>query len=172
MTEIVPEKQPINVDMADLINVIFMNPLDAVVKGIADDDEEAIQRQIRPATPEEMADIESLAQRAALLQDEIKGLLGNKPRELAALKEQLLERMLNHGLPEVYVPGRPAIEVVVRNERKGSKKSLIAARTKELAGDKAKATEEITRLWNAIPQVPKESLSIPDPTPPEIDSPY
>lgn len=167
------EKSPINIEMTDLINAIFHNPLDAVAKAL--DDEEEVQRQIRPATPEELAAIEALAQKTALLQDELKALIathiGTKSKELSVLKDQLLESMLNHNLSEVWVKGRPPIEVVVKKERKASKKSIIAALSK-INGDPKKGTEEGNKLWNTIPQVDKETLSIPDPSPPEIDSPY
>lgn len=159
---------PANVDMLDLISAIFLRPEPAKEE---DAEEEAVQRQIRQATPEEMVEIEALAARTALLQDQIKALMGDKAKELNAMKAQLLDRMLTHNLPEVYVRGRPAIEVVIKKDRKPTKKSILAVFTKEL-GDAKKAAEETNRLWNSIPQVPKETLVIPDATPPEIDSPY
>lgn len=165
---------PIDIGMEDLINSIFLNPLDATVRALAREDEQ-LQRQIKPPSAQDMAEVEALALRAATLQDEVHELLSrfvaSRSKELAGLKDQLLERMLGHGLSAVEIPGRPAIEVVVRNERKASKKSIQAAFQKIL-GDSKKAAQEANQLWNSIPQVQKESLVIPEPTPPEIDSPY
>lgn len=173
------DKGPADIGIGDLVNSIFLNALDNRARASSrDDDEEQTQRQLRQATPEEMAAIEALAAKAAGLQDEVKVILakveqlvGPKSKELSALKADLLERMLTHNLTEVWVPGRPAIEVVVRKERKASKKSIIAALSKIL-GDTKKGATEGTKLWNSIPQVDKEALSIPDRTPPEIESPY
>jgi hypothetical protein len=159
---------PPDVNMLDLISAIFLRPEPAKEEA---DEEEAVQRQIRQATPEEMVELEALAARTASLQDQIKALMGDKAKELSAMKAQLLDRMLTHNLTEIYVRGRPAIEVVIKKDRKPTKKSILAVFTKQL-GDAKKAAEETNRLWNAIPQADKESLSIPDATPPEIDSPY
>lgn len=163
----VTDTRPAVVDIADIISAIFARPADPP----QDDDAEAVQRQIRPATPNEMADIEALAMRTALLQDEVRALMGKKAQELRNLQQQLLDRMLNHGIPELHIAGRPAIEVVLRKERRASKKSITAALTKEL-GDPKKAAAEATKLWNSIPQVDKESLVIPDVAQPDIESPY
>lgn len=173
MTEI---KAPANIDMADLIGSIFKRPQLSPAQAGDDEDGEEIQRQIRPATPQEMAEIEELAAKTAALQDELKLIIakvvGTRPKELAAMKAQLLDRMLNHNLSEVWVRGRPPVEVVVKNERKSSKKAIIAALTKIHGGDTKKAATEANVLWNTIPQTKKPTLSIPEASAPDIDSPY
>ena len=141
-----------------------------------EDEDEEVQRQTRPATPEEMIEIEALAQKTATLQDELKLIIervvGGRSKELAGLKAQLLDRMLTHNLTEVWVRGRPPIEVVIKNERKSSKKAIIAALTKMHGGDTKKAAAEANTLWNTIPQTKKPTLSIPEASAPDIQSPY
>jgi hypothetical protein len=164
-----------DIGIGDLINAIFKRPERV---SAPEEDEEQVKRQIRPATPQEMAEIEALAAKAALLQDEVKlilakvdELVGARSKMLSSMKAELLDRMLNHNLTEVWVPGRPAVEVVVKKERKASKKGIIAALSKSL-GDEKKGALEGNALWNSLPQVDKQTLSIPDPSPPEGDSPY
>jgi hypothetical protein len=157
-----------NYDIGDLIRANMGNALDAIVKAIdqapAIDGDESVEEQVRPATDDELADIEALAMEAAEVQDEIKAAVGDKGAKLKILKAQLKDRMLQHGLKEVVIAGRPPIELEERRSRKPTRKLIIAAMQKE-HGD-AEGKKKALKLWNSIEYSTTQSVSIPDPTPP------
>ena len=163
-------------DIGDVIRATLGNPLDAVVKGI---EEPAIEEQVRAPTPNELSEIEKLATEAAGLQDELRAAVGDKQRRLKALTGQLKDQMIRHGLNDVRIAGRPPIELTTRSNRKPTQKSIVAAMQKEMVaklGDEKKGKAEGKRLalnlWNSIEPTVSQNVSIPDPSPPEVEAPY
>lgn len=171
-------------DIGDILRAALGCPLDAVVQATS---EPAIEEQVRPPTKEELAEITELAEKAARLQDEVRELVGDKNRELSALKKQLKQKFLDHGMEELQIAGRPPIELTTSNARKANRKTIVAAYQKrelELLTDeqrrdpkaKKKAEAEGKRkglnLWNTIDMTTSHSLSIPDPSPPDLEPDY
>lgn len=164
-------------DIGDIIRASMGNPLDAIVKATAP--EPAIVDQVRPATAEDLAAITATAEEAARLQDEIKATMGDRGRQLSKLKAELKDKMLKHGLRELTVNGRPPIELSESNSRKPTRKAIIKVLQDAYVlklGDKKKGEAEgkmkALNLWNAIETVTSYSVSIPDPVPTEMESPY
>jgi hypothetical protein len=157
--------------MGDLINSIFKNPVDAITEAVVrEEEEERIAEQLRPATDNELAEIETIAEAAAKLQDELKAEpVDERPKQLKALKAELLARLLKHGMKELNIPGRPAIEVVVTNNRKPTRKAIIATMEK---ADPKEGRKKAIQLWNSIEPTTSEKVVIPEPSPPEVESPY
>ncbi len=137
-----------------------MNPCDAIAKAL--EDEPAIEEQDSEPSSDDLEELEKLAMDAARLQDELKEIQGDRPTRLRNLKKQVLEKMLKHGLRELKLPDRPAIEVVTRNNRKPTKKAITGVLGKA----------EADKLWSSIEPTTSNSLEIPDPVPPEVESPY
>jgi len=182
---------PGDFNLGDIIRVAFTDKaatLDNLAKAdIISDDEPAIEEQVRPPTDNELAEIELLAAKAAELQDRLKEVTGTMAGDLRKLKDQLKLKMLDHGLKELSIAGRPAIELTETSSRKPTRKAIIDVLEKAAVG---KLTEEERRdakklkaakadgktkalnLWNAIEPTAGHSLKIPDPSPPEVDSPY
>jgi len=162
-------------DMGDLIRAMLGNPLDALARAdIVSDVEPA-----RPPSAGELAAIQDLAENAARLQDEIQAAVGDKGGELRKLKSQLKDQMLRHGLRDVSIAGRPPIELTESSSRKPTRKAIVSAMQKAMIkqlGDEEKGMKEgkmkALNLWNLIEPSKTNSLSIPDPSPPEMESPY
>jgi hypothetical protein len=152
-------------DIGDLIRAAHLGVRSDIVP-----EECIIAEQVRAPNSEELVGIQELAIQAALIQDYIKDVIGNKSRELRNIKAQLKDRLLRHGLSELSIPGRPPIELTSSNSRKLTRKSLIVILQKEF-GDKEGKMKALN-LWNKIEPTVSYSLSIPDPSPPEIDCPY
>jgi len=179
-------------NVGDLIRAMLGNPLDAIAKADIVPDQsvpaqqaraeascEQIAEQVRPPTQEEQAEIEALAESAAQLQDEIKALMGDRSKKMRALKDQLKDRFLRHGLKEVTIAGRPPIELTESKNRKPTRKAIIEVMQKTMIaqlGDEKEGKKQgkmkALNLWNAIEQTTSNSISIPDPSPPEMESPY
>lgn len=153
----------------------------------SDAPEAAIADQVRPPTSEEMKEIEELCASAAQLQDELKAETDDRPARLKALRDEIKDRMLKHGLRDVVIAGRPPIELAESNSRKPTRKAIvdvyvkdaISKLTEEQQRDpklKKKAEQEGKRLalnlWNAIEPSTSFSVKIPDPAPTEMESPY
>jgi hypothetical protein len=184
----VTDLDPGDYSIGDLIRVAFVDkPLDALAKADISPDEPAIEDQVRVPTDNEKAEIEEIAMKAAELHDELKAAMGNKPQRLKSLRAQLKEKMIRHGLTEVNINGRPPIELTSSSSRKASRKSIIgvleAAAVSKLTEEQRRDSKQLKKaqkegktkalnLWNAIPMTPSQSVKIPDPTPPEVDSPY
>lgn len=161
-----------------------MNPLDAMARSdIAS--EPAIDEQVRDPNEEELDRIRELASSAAQLQDEIKQVMGDRAARLSSMKKQLKEELLRFGLQEVRIAGRAPIELTTSNNRKATRKSIIETMQKllvsqlgENAPEEAVAEAEkegkkrALNLWNNIERTTSYSLSIPDPAPPDLESPY
>jgi|3_EtaG_2_1085321.scaffolds.fasta_scaffold00329_5 hypothetical protein len=160
----------VDYDIGDLIRAACLGPLDALARADTIPDGAAIEEQVRPANSQELAEIEELASQAAQIQDFIKSTIGSKSQELRKLKAQLKERLLKHGMSEVNIDGRPPIELTTSSSRKGTRKSIITVLQKEF-GDKDGKMKALN-LWNKIDPTTSHSISIPDPSPPEIESPY
>jgi len=173
-------------DIGDIIRAALGNALDALARADIVT-EPAIVDQVRPPTDEELAAITATAESAAQLQDEIKTVMGDRGRQLSKLKAELKDRMLKHGLRELTVSGRPPIELNESNSRKPTRKAIIATfqdselkkLTEEQRRDsklkkKAEADGKMRglNLWNAIETSTSYSVSIPDPVPTEMESPY
>ncbi len=169
--------------IGDIIRAACINPLDAIVR--ADGLEgPAIDEQVRAPTDNELAELEQIAFDAARVQDELRAAVGDLDKKLRGLRDQLKERLLRHGLKEVVIAGRPPIELTESNSRKPTRKSIIevleAAEVSKIVNPSPKALKEAKakgkmkalNLWNAIPQSTSYGISIPDPTPPEVDSSY
>jgi len=179
---------PGDYNIGDLVRVAFADkPLDALAKADIAPSEPAIEEQVRKPTDNEQAEIEKLATEAAELQDELKAATGDKGSRLKSLRNQLKEKMLQHGLTEVNINGRPPIELATSQSRKASRKSIVAVLedaeakklTKEQQRDpkvlkkaKSEGKKKALNLWNTIPYTVSQSIKIPDPAPPEVDSPY
>ena len=86
------------------------------------------------------------------------------------MKSELKDRMIQHGLKEVSIDGRPPIELTERSSRKPTRKAIIKAMQDE-HGD-ADGKKKALKLWNSIEPAISHGLTIPDPSPPELDSPY
>lgn len=157
-------ESPDSFDIGDIIRSIHLNPLDAIVKSPAMSEEQVVE-QVRPPTADELAEIEELAFKAGEIQDQIKGLLGDRPKELARLKDQLKERLLRHGLKEVSIAGRPPIELTESNSRKATRAAIIDVMVNKLGPKEGKM--KALNLWNQLPQSTSYSISIPDPSPPD-----
>jgi hypothetical protein len=177
--------------IGDIVRVAFgSSPLDAIVQGVeaAEEAEAAIQRQVRPPTDNELAEIEELAQKAAELQDKLKAASGDMPGELKKLRDQLKQKFLDHGLEEVKIPGRPPIELTSSSSRRPTRKAITdlyeeeAAKQlteeqrrdpKQLKKAKAEGKRKALNLWNSIEPTVTQSIKIPDPVPDqEPESPY
>jgi len=150
--------------IGDIIRVAFGNPVDAVASAVARED--AIAEQVRPATDNEKAEMEAVAIKAAALQDEIAEAMGDKGSRLRALRSDLTGRMLKHGVKELKIAGRPAIELTDTRSRKANKKSITAALVKKLGEKEGKM--KAANLWNALAWTNGHKLSIPQPAP-EVD---
>jgi hypothetical protein len=159
-----------NYDIGDLIRAAHLGSPDVLARSDTALEGLIIAEQVRPPNPKELEEIQELASQAAQIQDYIKEALGNKSRELRNLKAQLKDRLLRHGLSELSIPGRPPIELTSSNGRRATRKSLIAVLQKEF-GDKEGKMKALN-LWNKIEPTVSHSISIPDPSPPEIESPY
>jgi len=146
-------------EIGEVIRVAFGKPVDA-------DADEAVVEQVRPPTDNEKAAIEKIAAEAAALQDEL-SMYGEKFGKLKALKKDLTGKMILHGLKELKIAGRPAIELADTNSRKPTRKAIVAAMQKayvEKLGEKEGMKEGKTRafaLWGAIESTPGHKLTIP-----------
>ncbi len=152
------------INIGDVIRVAFGNPLDAIAAALKrQEEEEAITEQVRPATQEEQAAMEKVADEAASLQDELAALVGDKQTKLKDLRKDLTGRMLKHGLKELKIAGRPAIELTTTRSRKATRKSIVAAMVAKLGEKEGKMKG--TNLWNAIAFTDGVKLTIPSPLP-------
>ena len=148
---------------------------------------EELASQVRPPTSEEMAEIENIATEAARLQDELRAVDDDRPARLRKLVGELKIRMLAHGLTDVVISGRPPIELGTTNNRKPTRKGIIAAfqdleleklteeqrrDTKLVKEAESKGKQNGLNFWNRIEPTTSHSVKIPDPTPPEVESPY
>lgn len=147
--------------IGDIIRAAFGNPVDAIAAAVAR--EEAVAAQVRPPTDNERAAIEKLATETAALQDEIAELLGDRGKRLSSMKKDLTGRMIAHGLKEIVISGRPAIELTQTRSRKGTRKAIVAALIEKLGEKEGKMKG--ANLWNAIKFVEGHKLSIPSPVP-------
>jgi hypothetical protein len=179
---------PGNYDIGDIVRVAFTDkPLDALAKADIVPDEPAIALQVRPPTDNELAVIEKIALDAAELQDKLKEAAGSLASDLKKLKDQLKEKMIRHGMTEVNISGRPPIELASSRSRKASRKAIIGvletAAEKKLTEEERRDPKQVKRakkegktealnLWNAIDYTTTQSVKIPDPSPPEVESPY
>lgn len=159
-------------DLGDILRASLGHPLDALAAI------PAVDQQVRAATPNELAAIEVVAEKAARLQDEIKAAVGEKGGELRKLKDQLKQSLLQHGLKELTIAGRPPIELSETKNRKPTRKAIVAtmqdALVDELGEVEAKKEGKIRafKLWASIKPTIGHSLSIPDPSPPDIEPSY
>jgi hypothetical protein len=153
----------------------------------ADTAPDQIEEQVRPPDQAELAAIEAIAQNAAQLQDEIRERMGDRAQRLKALKAELKGKLLQHGLKEITINGRPPIELTESNSRKPTRKAIIGVmeeacakkltdeerrEPKKLKAAKAEGKMKALNLWNAIPYATSTSVKIPDPSPEELESPY
>lgn len=148
--------------IGDIVRAAFGNPVDALVAALVREDE-AVDEQVRPPTANEQAAIEAVASNAAALMDEISQLMGDRASKLKALRADLTGRMLKHGIKELKIAGRPAIELTATRSRKANKKTITAALVKKLGEKEGKM--KAANLWNAIEWKNGHSLSIPAPAP-------
>jgi len=136
--------------------------------------EEAIAEQVRPPTPDELAAIEKVAEETAQLQDEL-SQFNDKFSKLRDLKKDLTGKMIKHGLKELKIAGRPAIELADTNSRKPTRKAIVAAMQKayvEKLGEKKgmkEGKERAFALWGALAPTPGHKLTIPAPVPESDD---
>ncbi len=147
--------------IGDIVRSAFGNPVDAIVAALVR--EEAVDEQVRPPTSNEQAAIEAVATEAAALMDEISQLMGDRASKLKALRADLTGKMLKHGLKEIKIAGRPAIELTPTRSRKANKKTITAALVKKLGEKEGKM--KAANLWNAIEWKNSHALSIPQPAP-------
>ena len=161
---------PGDYDIGDLVRVAFGNPLDALALADTKPDEPAIVEQLRAPTAEELAVMEKLASDAAIAQDKLKEAAGTLAADLKKLKAQLKEQMIRFGMSEITINGRPPIELTSSSSRKPTRKAIIAVLQKQL-GDKEGKMKALN-LWNKIEPTVSQSVKIPDPSPPEVESPY
>jgi hypothetical protein len=147
--------------IGDIVRSVFGNPVDAIVAAVVR--EEAIAEQVRPPTANEQAAMEAVASKAAALQDEIAELIGDRAKRLKALRAELTGKMIQHGIKELKIAGRPAIELTATRSRKANKKTITAALVKKLGEKEGKM--KAANLWNAIEWKNGHSLSIPQPAP-------
>ena len=175
-------------DIGDIVRVAFTDkPLDALAKADIVPDAPAIAEQVRKPTPNELAAIEKIADDAARVQDELKAATGTKAADLRNLKAQLKDQMIRFGMNEITINGRPPIELTSSNSRKPTRKSIVdileEAAVKKLTEEQRRDAKQVKKaqkegktkalnLWNMIPQSTSQSIRIPDPSPPEVDSPY
>jgi len=174
-----------NFTIGDLIRATFGNPLDALAK--ADTAPDQIEEQVRPPDQAEMAAIEEVARNAAQLQDEIKELIGDRNTRMRALRAELKENLLRFGMKEIVINGRPPIELTESSSRKPTRKAIVTVMEescvkkltdeqrrdpKQLKAAKADGKMKALNLWNAIPTSTSIGVSIPDPSPEELESPY
>lgn len=170
-------------DIGDVIRAALGNPLDAIAQA----SEPAIEEQVSSPTSNEQAEIEALAMEAAQLQDELRAAIGDKQSRLRGLTGRLKDQMLKHGMRSVIVAGRPPIELVERSNRKPTRKAIIDVlqneELKQLTDEQSKDPKvrqkamdqgktKALNLWNKIEPTISQSITIPEPTPPEVDSPY
>lgn len=156
--------------IGDLIRSVFGNPVDAIASALARED--AVAEQVRKPTDNEMAAIEKLAIETAALQDEIALLLADRLSRMKSMRKDLTGRMVAHGLKEIKIAGRPAIELTDTLSRKPTRKAIVAAMQKAYIaklGDKAKGMKEgkerAFALWGSIEAIPGHKLTIPEPVP-------
>lgn len=143
--------------------------------------------QVRPPTSDEMKEIEELCAKAAQLQDELSAVKDERPARLKKLRDEIKVRMLKHGLRDVTIAGRPPIELAESNNRKPTRKAIVAAmQTAEMkklteeqrrdpkAKKKAEADGKMRalNLWNSIEPTTSYSVKIPAPAPTDVESPY
>jgi len=172
---------PGNYNIGDIVRVAFGDsPLDALAKADIVPDDPAIEQQVRAPTDNELAEIEALAMKAAAIQDKLKGAQGTMPGDLSKLRDQLKEKLMQHGMTEVVIHGRPPIELTASNSRKPTRKAIVAiledAAAKKLTDGERRDDRKVKQakmegktkalnLWNMIPQVTSFSVKIPDPAP-------
>ena len=155
-------------NIGDMIRVAFGNPLDAVAAALIRED--ALAEQVRPPTDNEQAEIEKVAAEAAALQDEL-AVHNEAFDKLRALKKDLTGRMIQHGMKELKIDGRLAIELTDTNSRKPTRKAIVSAMQKayvEKLGEKEGMKEGKTRafaLWAALEPTIGHKLTIPAPVP-------
>lgn len=169
--------------IGDVIRAAIGSPLDAIVKA----DELAIEEQVRAPTDNELAELQKLASQAAELQDELRAAIGDKQQRLKILTSRLKDEMMSHGMKDITIAGRPPIELTERKNRKPTQKAIVAAmqeeERKKLTADQLEDPKEKKKaeaagraralhLWNSIEPTVSQSISIPDPSPPEVDAPY
>lgn len=136
----------------------------------SDATDEAIAEQVRPPTPEELAAIEKVAAEASALQDEL-SKYSDQFSKLRDLKRDLTGRMVKHGMKELKIAGRPAIELADTNSRKPTRKAIVAAMQKayvEKLGEKEGmkvGKQKAFALWGTIDPTPGHKLTIPEPVP-------
>lgn len=166
------ELDPGDYNIGDIVRVAFTDK-SATLDNLAKADivsEPAIDQQVRKPTDNEQAEIEKIATEAAELQDELKKVVGDKQRRLKSLRDQLKEKMIHHGLNEVTISGRPPIELASSSSRKPTRKAIISVLQEQLGKKEGKM--KALNLWNAIEPTTSQKITIPDPAPPEMDSPY
>ena len=162
-------------DLGDIIR-LSLGPPEAVLNAMAAIPE--TPEEVAPPSDNEMAEIEKLATDAAALQDFIKEAIGSKSGDLRKLKAQLKERLIHFGLKEVTIAGRPPIELNESKTRKPTRKAIVSVMQKQLVEElgeteaKKEGKLRAFKLWASIEQSTSQSLSIPDPSPPEMESPY
>jgi len=184
------ELDPGDFNIGDIVRVAFGDPsqtLDHLAKADIAPDEPAIEEQVRPPTDNELAEIEKIAADAAELQDKLKEATGTMAGDLKKKKDQLKEKMIRHGLKELTIGGRPPIEITETKSRKPTRKAIIGVLEnasvgkltdgqrrdpKQLKKAKAEGKTKALNLWNSIERTTSQSLKIPDPSPPGVESPY
>lgn len=135
--------------------------------------------QITKPTTEDISAMKEIGEKAAAAQDEIAAILDPINKRVKDLKDQLmkevegkveeleisleqnsdelLKRMMSHGLKAIRVSDRPPIEVITKKDKSLTQKELFRILGKP----------EGLRVWNSIEEKEKHSLKIPKPTPPE-----
>ena len=135
--------------------------------------------QITKPTTEDISAMKEIGEKAAAAQDGIADLLDPINKQVKELKErlmgeiaarveeletaldqnsdELLRRMMSHGLKAIRVSDRPPIEVITKKDKSLTQKELFRILGKP----------EGLRVWNSIEEKEKHSLKIPKPTPPE-----
>ena len=147
--------------IGDIVRAAFGNPVDALVAALVR--EEAVDEQVRPPTANEQAAIEGVASEAAAWEEGVGQMMGDGGYKREALRGDLTGKMLKHGLKELKIAGRPAIELTATRSRKANKKTITAALVKKLGEKEGKM--KAANLWNAIEWKNGHRLSIPAPAP-------
>jgi len=147
-------KVPPNISIGSIASLLISAP---VFEPDAEDDLPPAQsdpkpkRQITPPSNEELAELQELAAEVGELADEIATRVGSLGHELQAKKKQLLTKLLQHGLSEVRVEGRPVMKVTTDKRKDTSKKTITAVF----------GASEGSSIWNRIPYKESEGLSVP-----------
>lgn len=122
------------------------------------------QRQITPATPEDIEKMKDMGEKAILLKQEIEDLLRpvagqikEKQKALKAESDELLDKLMGHGLDYLKIEGLGTIEVETKKDKKKTLEEL----------KRILKPEEGLRVWKQLTVVESHRLRLPDPAPPE-----